>query len=64
MVKEIGGDTMDTEETMADNPPATDRDLGTGQGLQGGGERTQNRAAKAGKWQVAGDGWGKITGGK
>ena len=47
---------------MADNPPGTDRDLGTGQGRQGGAnicrtlQKTQARGAETsgGGWQVAG----------
>ena len=34
----IGGDTKETEGPMADDPPGTDRDMGTGQGQKGGGQ--------------------------
>ena len=62
---EIGGDTKETEGPTVHDPPGTERDLGTGQGWQGGGERmrdtateagtqrgAQRRAAEAGGWRV------------
>ena len=57
----------DVEVPTAYDPPGTNRDLGTGRGRQGGGERTRDTAAESGTRRGAqrqateADGWGVGT---
>ena len=63
--KEIGRDTITTEGTTAKNAPRTNRDMGTGRGLQGGGQidvghggesrlAARDAETSVGGWRVAG----------
>ena len=51
--KEIGGDTTEIEVPTADDPPGNNRNLGAGQGPQGGGKRARDIAVEAGMWRRA-----------
>ena len=46
-------DTKETEGPKTYDSPGTDRDLVTGRGSKGGGERTRGMAAEAGTWRRA-----------